>query len=436
MKSKHTTVAATAVATIALAGLLAGCSSGGGSTASPTASTDPGANVKEITVAAAQAPWLPSYQKVVADYEAKTGVKVDLKVFPFAGLQTQEANAAQSGSNAFDVMLVNEQWVGQFYDSKWLQPLKQVDQGFTWPSGVMRFDGVGQWDSKLRTTTDSGEPYALPINGNIHVFMYRTDLYSKLGLKAPATWDQVIANGQKAKNSGDATNGYVLRGVTPTYDFDSILYSYGGKWFKNEGKGDWTPAIDSSATREALTTWKKLAALGPASPQSLDQAGETAVMQGGNALQGAFVAAVAPSLEDQTASSVAGKIGYTTMPGGTPVAGTWVVGVPSGLPKDRTSAAWKFMSFVTSKAEMQKWAGYGGITTRTDITTDRPELKAVIDSNKTVRGGIRYTFAPQFLSTTDKILNDFIAGNITVDQAAKQLSDGVKKVVTDAGYLK
>jgi hypothetical protein len=85
-------------------------------------------------------PWLGSYEEIIADYESETGVRVNLTSFPFDGLMTQQANAAQIGSNAFDLFLLNEQWVGLFYDNQWVQPLTDVEPSFSWDPVEHRVD--------------------------------------------------------------------------------------------------------------------------------------------------------------------------------------------------------------------------------------------------------------------------------------------------------
>lgn len=405
---------------------LAACSPGGSSEG----------KVSELKLPAVEAPWLDGYKKVVADYEKEKGVKGTLTSFPFDGLQTQEANAAQSGSNAFDLFLINEQWVGQFYDNEWVSPLEDVNSGFKWDKNLIEFDGIGRWNSKTRFTALDGKPYSLPVNGNIHEFMYRTDLYQQLGLKVPANWDGVVANGKAAKAAGAVANGYVVRGKTPSYDFSAVLYSYQGKWFQNESGGDWRPAVDSQEFRKAMTMFKELADIGPAAPQTIAQAEAISLMQSGSVLQTTLVTANAVPLENPSASKVAGKIGYAKLPGGTPVSGTWTMGIPAGLPKNRANAAYDFLTWLTSKDTMQKWEGYGGVTTRSDVTTQRPELKVLIDSEKEIRGGLRYPFTPAFLRVTDPALGEYLAGTRNLEDSVSTIQKGLTDVVTKAGFLK
>ncbi|MFC5997638.1 ABC transporter substrate-binding protein [Quadrisphaera sp. GCM10027208] len=392
-----------------------------------------GVAVDEIVIATAETPWLASYEEMADLYEEETGVRVTMRTFPFDGLLTQQANAAQNGSNAFDVFQLNEQWVGQFYDNQWVQPLPEVDPDFAWDPNLIEFDGVGRWDAENRTTSVDGVPYALPINGNIHEFMYRADLYDELGLEVPTTWDEVIANGE-AGLAGGVEHGYVLRGKTPTYDFSAVLFSHGGRWFAGEQDGDWTPQADTPEFRAALEQFKALAEIGPDAPQTVAQAEATSLMQGGSVLQATLVSAVAAPLEDEGASTVAGQIGYAVLPGQTPVSGTWTVGIPTGLPEERTQAAYDFITWLTSQETMQAWADAGGITTRTDVDSDRPELQVIIDSADMIRGGLRYTFTPLMLEVTDPTIGEYLAGTVSLDEAVTRIQDGLTRVVEEAGF--
>ena len=391
--------------------------------------------VTELRIPTTEVPWLASYRQVAADYEAVSGVRVEFTVFPFDGLLTQQANAAQIGSGAFDLFQLNEQWVGLFYDNQWVQPLTDVDPDFSWDPGLIEFDGVGRWDRDRRTTSTDGVPHSLPINGNIHLFMYRTDLYEQLGLAVPTTWDEVISNGERSVDAGAVEDGYVVRGRTPTFDFSATLFSYGGSWFGGAADGDWEPTIDSPEARAALDVFGRLAAIGPAAPQTIAQAEATSLVQSGRVLHAALVAAVAAPLEDATSSDVAGRIGYAVLPGQTPVSGTWTLGVPAGLPPRRARAAYDFLTWLTGRDGMQRWTEYGGVTTRTDVTTDRPEILALQESADLVREGLRYPFAASMLDVTEAVLGQFVAGTVDADAALAQMQEELRDIVEEAGFL-
>lgn len=437
MKQHPFRLAAGLASTVLVGGLLAGCAPAAESNGN--AGGEKTSTVTELTIPTAESPWLDGYKKMAAQYEAETGVKINLTTFPFDGLLTQQANAAQSGSNAFDLFQINEVWVGQFYDNGWVQPLTDVDPDFTWDENLMSFDGVGQWDKDARITTPDGVAYSLPMNGNIQLFMYRTDIYEELGLTVPTTWDEVLANGKKAREAGVVDSGYVLRGKAgagATFDFSSLLFSEGGEWLTDPAGGDWTPSIDTAEAKRALTMYRDLAAIGPDAPQTIGQAEATALMQSGSVMASTLVVAVAAPLEDPNASTVAGKIGYALVPGEQPVTGTWTLGIPTGLPADRAAAAYDFMTWLTSQQTQQTWVENGGVTVRTDLESDRPEIVAQIESAEYAHSALRYSFTPDMIAVTDPIIGEVVAGTKSVDDAIAEMQAGVTKVVQAAGFLK
>ncbi|WP_077685734.1 extracellular solute-binding protein [Tessaracoccus aquimaris] len=419
-----------------------------GESAAPTSSGGGGGGsaVKAITVATATTPWLDSYKAIVAEYEKATGVKVTLQDFPFDGLQTQQITAMQQGSNAFDVFQINEGWVGQFYGQSWMRPLKEIDPSFEWDPGIAEFDGLGRWDSKLQITSADGEVVALPLNGNIHILAYRKDLYDKMGLKPPTTWDEAIANGKRAVQEGLCKYGYVTRGQgapggnSVTFDFSAVLHSYGAEWIDNPGT-DWTSGITTPAAEEAAAKYQELLALGPANPQTIDQAAVIAAMQSGDALQGHMVVAIAPQLENQDKSNVAGMIGYAPVPAGperrSPISGAWTFGVPAGLPDDRAKAGLDFMKWITSKEAQTSWAKGGGVITRSDVLdevgSEIPQLGAMRDSLADVHQGIRFPFGHALLASTEVNLNKIVAGQSSIPDGFKVIADDTAKAVTEAG---
>lgn len=432
---------------------LASCSSnnqgslGGG--ASPAASASVGGSkVTELTVATATTPWLDGYKAIVADYEKQTGVKVTLKPFPFDGLQTQQINAVQQKSNAFDVFQINEGWVGQFYGQGWLTPLKQIDPGFTWDSGVASFAGLSRWDAAQKVTSESGEVVALPLNGNIQLLAYRKDLYEKMGLQPPTTFDEAIANGKRAVAEGLAKYGYTARGQgapggnSVTFDFSTVLHGYGVEYVAKPGV-DWTPTIAGPDAQSAMAKYLELLKLGPANPQTVDQAGVIAAMQSGDTLQGHMVAAVAPQLADPNKSKVAGKIGYAIVPGGpagsAPISGAWTMGVPVGLPGDRAQAALAFMKWLVSKPVQTKWGNAGGVITRSDVLGElgkagtHPDLAAMEASLPKVHAGVRFVFGTKLLQSTEVNFNKIVAGQVSIAEGMTQVATDLTAAVKEAG---
>lgn len=428
---RHITTRA-AVAFVALGSLaLASCSS-------PPPSNDDGGSssggdneVKELVIPTNTSPWTDSYKKIIADYEAETGVKVTLKTYPFAGLRTKQINDVQNQSHTFDLYQISEADTGYYYESGWVQNLTEVDPDFTWPENVIHFAGIGEWNAEDRITEAGATPYALPIMGIIQEFMYRKDIYKELGLDVPKTWDEVIENAKTAMDAGKIEYGYTLRLKPPSFDFTSYLHSYGGDWFTE----NWEPALDTPEARKALDTFIALAKLGPESPQTMGQAEETALMQGGTVLQANLVSSVATALEDPNLSTVTDKMGYAVLPGQTPHSGAWALAIPSGLSDARTQAAYDFLTWITSKKAQQSWTEYGGMPVRNDIESDAPQIQVLSESEEYLMAPPRYPFTSKMYETTDRYLSEVVAGQISEDEAIDAMQKELRRLAIEAGYL-
>lgn len=409
-----------------------------------------GGSLPTITVPTAQSPWLDSYQKIIALYQQETGNRVNLRVFPFAGLLTQQTEAVQNKSLVFDVFQVNESWTGVFYDRGWVIPLREVDPSFSWDPQLIEFAGVGRWDKVARDTSLSGEPMALPFNGNMQLDNYRKDVLDKIGAQPPKTWDDVLAVGKAAKKAGVVAYGYAIQGQADiggssnTWAFNNILAAYGGDWFVNPGK-DWTPRVNDEHAQAAMEMWLTLAKLGPAKAQTIGQAELFGLMAGGQLLQTQLVDSFCSQLDDPSQSKVVNMVDYTPTPSGpvghpTPLSGTWEMGIPPGLPKDRQKAAYTFIQWLTSKRVQTMWAQQGFVPSRKDVYAELADnsknrwMKSVSESFDNLIPGIRYPFAADMLLVTERRISDIVSGSLSVNQGLNTMASEIGQVAAAAGF--
>ena len=439
------------LAFVAVAALTASaCSGGGGGGALGEGGGD--GKVSKLVVPVNESPWLNAYKGLVAEYTKETGVQVELRTFPYDELRTQIVNDIKSGGHTYDVYQVDEPNLHEFFANEWMKPLNKVDPGFKMDEAINSYANFSYWNPKTKTSDPNGTPMALPLNGNVHLFMYRKDLYDQLGLQPPKSWADAVANGKKAQASGKVKYGYVVRaqatlsgGAQITYDFLPLLYSHEGKWFVEEGK-DWTPAVNSAEAIAAAKTFRELVALGPAATTTLGQAQVIGTMQAGDALQTHVVAAAAPQLESESDSNVAGKIGYSVLPAGPTgkigvASGTWALGVPAGLPDERSKASLDFINWVLSKKGQTKFTELGGIPTRKDVIdgadvtpAQMAYLKPIQESWDHVDKHVRYEFSATMLPVTEKHLAAIAAGKVTPEAGMGQMQNELLQVVTKAGY--
>lgn len=421
--------------------------SSGGALGSQGSSSD-----TKLVIATNESPWLNAYKATVAEYQKQTGVTVELRSFPADELRSQEVNDIQAGTNAYDIYQIDEPNSQEFMANQWIKPLTAVDPAFKPDPNTYSYDNVAWWNPETKTSDPKGELMVQPINGNIGLFIYRSDIYDSQGLTAPTTWEDVLANGKKAQASGAAKYGYIVRtqssasaAAATTFDFLPFFYAYGAKWFADEGT-DWTPTVNTPEAIAAATMYRELAKLGPAETTTIGQAQVIGGMQSGDALQTNLVAAGAAQLENANDSNITGKVTYSVLPEGPTGVhgvqqGVQTLGIPARLDETRSKAALDFIKWFESKEAQLLFAANGGLPTRNDIIgdpaldmTNRGYLQAVQDSAEYVQRSIRYPFNATMLPVTEKWLGQIAAGSVTPEEGMNNMQADLTKVVKDAGF--
>ncbi|MGP5376639.1 extracellular solute-binding protein [Brachybacterium alimentarium] len=435
---------------VTLAASLTACASGG------TGALGGGGGsgkVKELIVPTARTPWLDAYRRLAAAYEDVSGIRIVLREFPYDGLYTQQVNAIQSNALPFDVFQIDEAGLWNFFENEWVVPFGEIDEKFAVDDGILTYAGLPFWNSATKTSNSQGEVMGYPINGNMDLFVYRKDVYDELGLGVPTTWDEALHNAQAAKKSGKVQYGHVPRaqatqnGLSITYEFMPVFYSYGGSWFADEGK-DWTPTINSDGGIAAATMFRDLALTGPEETMTIGQAEVISLMQGGRAMQTHAVAAAANQFLDPDKSQIAEVVGFQEVPAATPkgrsapTSGTWSLCVPRGLAPERAEAALDYIKWVLSQDAQSMFMESGGIPTRRSVLDlgaengeASPYLEPLARSMDDVRAPIRYSFGPAMASQTEKHLSRIAAGEVEPRRGMGELQDAVVRVVREAGFL-
>ena len=191
--------------------------------------------VGPVTIVINQSPWFAAFSATVDAYEKATGNKVVLDVNPFAGSAEKQRASVRAKEGQFDLLVMNSSWLAEFYHGGFLTPLNDIDPAFRADPQLVNYDDTGYWDAKSRTNNSkTGVLYGIPLNGNIQVLYYRSDLYQKAGLKVPQTWDELVANAAKL-NDPPNVYGMVQRGARSasdiSYDWMPYLHSRNGAIF-------------------------------------------------------------------------------------------------------------------------------------------------------------------------------------------------------------
>jgi len=309
-----------------------------------------------------------------ADYSKLKGTKVEIVQAPYNNVFEQAANAGQSKSGAFDIVLMDDPWIPFFAENGHLEDLTPYFKkaGKDGPDD----DFLSKSLALCRNPYGSGPYICLPYVGNAQMFFYDAAKFKEAGVDEPKTWDDVLKAAKALTDKGGGRYfGYVFRGGqgNPVVaDFMPIFWSYGANLF-NQDRTKVT--ID---TPEGAAAMKMFMALRDVSPKGVESYNANEV---GQALAAGTAASSinwpnwVATFEDPTQSRMVGKISYTGIPAGTKPGsseiGHWTMGIMAAAKNKQE--AFDFMLWATSPDQIKVSAERGNPPVRTSTFTD-PEL--------------------------------------------------------------
>jgi sorbitol/mannitol transport system substrate-binding protein len=433
--------------TLAFAGagllLLTAACSGAGSTGSGSGGSD-----TTITALMVGNPQMEDIQKLTADnFTKQTGIKVKFTILPENELRDKVTQDVANQGGQYDVATVGAYEVPIWAKNGWLQPL--TDRA----NADASYDTADLLKPMVSALTgDDGKMYGAPFYGESSFLMYNKDLFAAKGITMPEhpTWDQVASYAAKLNDKSKGVAGICLRGLPGWGELfaplTTVVNTFGGTWFEK----DWTPKVNAPEFKQATQFYVNLVKNygEPGAPQSgftecLNTFGQ------GKAAMWYDATSAAGTLEDPSASKVAGHVGYVYAPVEKTQYSGWLWTWSWVMPKTtkKADAAWKFISWATSKDYEQLvgtklgWSRVpsGKRTSTYSIPQYKDSAKAFADvtlgsienANPQNPGlqprpalGVQYVGIPEFADLGTKVSQEVsaaIAGSTTVDKA---LNDG------------
>src|SRR5262249_42033067 len=149
----------------------------------------------------------------------------------------------KAGTGAYDLVMLDDPWFPRFASDALLTDLDQLfsERGKGGPDK----DFIPTSIALCRHPYETGSLFALPYVGNSQLFFYRSDLFEKYKLRAPVSWDDVLAAAKVIDESevngapgGGRVRGYVMRaarGNSAVADFMPIFWAFGAEMFDANG---------------------------------------------------------------------------------------------------------------------------------------------------------------------------------------------------------
>jgi multiple sugar transport system substrate-binding protein len=382
-------------------------------------------------------------RQAAKDYEKQTGVHIEIAEFPYANLFEKELIDLNSGTGAYDLIMLDDPWFPRFASLNGrltdLTPLlikrgkgSKPDEDFL-PSSV----ALG------REPYDAGAFYALPYVGNSQLFFYRKDLFQKHNLKEPTTWDEVLSAAKTISEQetagapgGGKIYGYVMRaaqGNAAVADFMPIFWAFGGEMFDPAGQ----PTVNSP---EGIAALKFMIELGKYSPPGY--ASFNADEVGAHLLQGTAAMSInwpawISSFNDTTKSKVIGKMEFSQMPGarnsGRAEIGNWLIAIPRAA--KNPEAAMDFLLWATDADQMKLSAQRGNPPTRRSVFNDPqlvakfPSYPAQLKSLETSRPRPRTPLWNEIENAFGIYLSKANSGELSAEEAMNQANAEIKKII-------
>ena len=396
---------------------------------------------RQITLAVNSGVEGDALKQAALDYEAQTGIHINIAEFPYANLFEKELLDLTARTGAYDLIMLDDPWFPKFASQQLLTDLGPLmnAKGLAGPDS----DFVPTSIALCREPYETGTLYALPYVGNSQLFFYRKDLFAKHNLNAPATWQDVLTAAKTISErettgapGGGKIYGYVMRaaqGNAAVADFMPIFWAFGGEMFDTGGR----PAVNS---QEGIAALKFMLELGKFSPPGY--ASFNADEVGAHLLQGTAAMSInwpawIGSFADPGKSRVIGQMEFTTLPGavrpGRAEIGNWLIAIPRDA--RNKDAAISFLLWATSAEQMKRSALRGNPPTRKSLFADSelvakfPAYPAQLRSLESSRPRPRTPLWNEIENAFGIYLSKANSGELTAEEAMNQANSEIAKIV-------
>lgn len=297
------------------------------------------------------------------EFKAKTGVVVELATFPEQQLRDKQVQDFSSGACQFDVQVIDSVFVPEFSAAGWMMPLDEL---------LTEEYNVNDLPDAVRgLLSRDGKLYGLPVYAEITHLMYRSDVFEKLGLQPPTTFEELEATAKAIVESDEDMSGIAYRGLRGNgmnvYIWSQWLRSYGGEYLDENSNPIFNNEAGVKATEEYARLLQTYGPEGVANfawddVQTAFTSGKVAMIIDANNFY--------TRIEDPERSEIAGKIGYANVPAGPagqfPGNYTMGFGISACGPETdaEKEAAAEFIMWATS-ADMQMASVDAGIVSQT-----------------------------------------------------------------------
>lgn len=300
-----------------------------------------------VRVLAVETPQFQGLQLRDEEFTRLTGIKVEWNFTPFRALQEKINATGAAKSSEFDVINFMDAWGPP--NAYWLTPLDPL----------IKRDGI---DTKryppgfLDASSFDGKLLGLPMRGHAQLFFYRKDIFDKLGLGVPKTWDEVIAAGRKIRDAN--------LGIAPLacyfgadgnrqnlFLWANFLWGAGADVLDKSGQPAWTSPQAVKATEDYLGLHTKEKLCGDGAVSNTEQDARVSFAQGKTAMIPVWWWFYSAAINPKDSVLRADQVTFTAMPGYANRPAVTMVNVHAwalSSYSQRKDAAWEFLKWASN----------------------------------------------------------------------------------------
>lgn len=367
--------------------------------------------------------------KLSKGFEQHYNIRLDFHVLPYLELKNELRAQMASGSSDYDIVMADLPWINSVQKSGYLLDLKTMTDGDD--------TILGHYPHGIKTAFFKNQRgiYGLPIIATIETLFYRSDIfedkdinwsfYKKYGFELcpPRTWTEFnyIAEffNRSVNSNSPVEYGTTICGLKPTGIVEEFLprqWAFNGKIVDEWGK----ICIDSDENIRALESLYNTYRHSP--KESLAWFFDDAfnkLLSGEIVMAEGFATHYLPYKYSKLDDTFDRFIKVTTIPGGKPMLGGWILGISkySQAPKE----SYAFL----------RWATSSQLAVHNTLMGGAVPLKAVCNNTllKTKFPWLRYIDESFSNMGTREVLRDRKGNMIDPDMVETVLADAIYKVL-------
>ena len=329
----------------------------------PWANAQPGTAIKpgkpyagtELSLLTVVAPQFKAHEAKLGDFEARTGIKVKYQYVPFASTREKLTAELVAQGAQYDLLSVMDVWGPSLY--RLFEPInarlaeKKIEMVERYPNAHLRAarDGNGNGRNIL----------GMPIRGHVQLMFFRKDVFARLGLKPPSTWDEMVETGKIIQSKTDLSGVAMYYGKTGAQNlmiWFNYLWGMGADLLDAKGQPAFNSPQAVAATQAYVDVLLKHKVAPPASASFNEADAANSMAQGKVAMYPVWWWRYAGLVDPKTSTLKPDQIGFAplpSMPGkeSTTYTNTWFYGINKNSAKK--DAAMEFLAWI-SQPEIER----------------------------------------------------------------------------------